>query len=184
MSQIEARIFQQEYILTCPDGEEEALLNAVARVDGDMERIRQSGRVRARERIGVLTAINLAFENASLTARIEELETAAQYQPIPDYGAEPAPSPAPYAPEAEHAEQLSQVPDQQPAALQPYDAVQQEQAEPAFEQPHQPAFDEAQVYAMMEELQALLAQRELELLEAQALIARMEAALEEDTNLL
>ena len=74
MSQIEARILQQDYVLTCPEGQEEVLLAAVQRVDEDMERIRNTGKVRARERVGVLSAVNLAFENATLYARIQELE--------------------------------------------------------------------------------------------------------------
>lgn len=74
MSQIEVRILQQEYVLTCPDGQEAMLQAAVERVDSDMERIRNTGKVRARERVGVLASVNLAFENATLAARNQQLE--------------------------------------------------------------------------------------------------------------
>lgn len=86
MSQIEARILQQEYLLTCPDGQEASLLAAVDRIDADMERIRNTGKVRSRERVGVLVAVNLAFENATLSERVQALEQelAARSTAMPD----------------------------------------------------------------------------------------------------
>lgn len=143
MSQIEARILQQDYVLTCPEGQEEALLSAVQRVDVDMERIRNTGKVRARERVGVLTAVNLAFENAALITRTQELEQ--ELELALDHGT------------------------QQPAAI------------PA-EVPADSVYEEAK--ALATELEALLTLRELELLQAQQLIARLEAALEIDSKLL
>ena len=68
MKQIEVQILQQSYLLTCPDGRESRLLDAVERVDSAMVRIRDSGKVRARERIAVLAALNLAFEIADREA--------------------------------------------------------------------------------------------------------------------
>ena len=64
MKQIEVQILQQSYLLTCPPGHESRLLDAVERVDTAMTRIRDAGKVRARERIAVLAALNLAFEVA------------------------------------------------------------------------------------------------------------------------
>ncbi|MBO9680029.1 MAG: cell division protein ZapA [Acidovorax sp.] len=64
MKQIEVQIMQQSYLLACPDGHESRLLEAVERVDTAMTRIRDAGKVRARERIAVLAALNLAFEIA------------------------------------------------------------------------------------------------------------------------
>lgn len=64
MKQIEVQILQQSYLLTCPEGHESRLLAAVERVDTAMTRIRDAGKVRARERIAVLAALNLAFEIA------------------------------------------------------------------------------------------------------------------------
>ncbi|UJB64518.1 cell division protein ZapA [Acidovorax sp. YS12] len=64
MKQIEVQILQQSYLLACPEGHESRLLEAVERVDTAMTRIRDAGKVRARERIAVLAALNMAFEIA------------------------------------------------------------------------------------------------------------------------
>ena len=61
MKQMEVTILGQSYRLGCPDGGEAALLEAVARVDREMSGIRDTGKVKARERIAVLAALNLAF---------------------------------------------------------------------------------------------------------------------------
>ena len=61
MKQVEATILGQSYILGCPEGGESALLEAVAAVDREMSSIRDGGKVKARERIAVLAALNLAF---------------------------------------------------------------------------------------------------------------------------
>ena len=68
MKQIEVQILQQSYLLACPDGQESRLLDAVERVDTAMTRIRDAGKVRARERIAVLAALNLTFEVADRDA--------------------------------------------------------------------------------------------------------------------
>ncbi len=65
MKQIEVTILGQSYILGCPDGGESALLEAVADVDREMSAIRDGGKVKARERIAVLAALNLAFALAA-----------------------------------------------------------------------------------------------------------------------
>lgn len=51
----------QSYVLACPDGGESAMLAAVAAVDREMSAIRDGGKVKARERIAVLAALNLAY---------------------------------------------------------------------------------------------------------------------------
>jgi cell division protein ZapA len=61
MKQIEVTILGQSYVLGCPEGGETALLEAVGQVDREMSTIRDSGKVRARERIAVLAALNLAY---------------------------------------------------------------------------------------------------------------------------
>ena len=61
MKQMEVTILGQSYILGCPDGGEVALLDAVGQVDREMSAIRDGGKVKARERIAVLAALNLAF---------------------------------------------------------------------------------------------------------------------------
>jgi cell division protein ZapA len=68
MKQVEVTILGQSYILGCPDGGESALLEAVADVDREMSSIRDSGKVKARERIAVLAALNLAFALAQRPA--------------------------------------------------------------------------------------------------------------------
>lgn len=64
MKQLEVTIMGQSYILGCPDGGERALLEAVGNVDQEMCAIRDAGKVRARERIAVLAALNLAYQLA------------------------------------------------------------------------------------------------------------------------
>jgi len=86
MKQIEVQIMQQSYLLGCPEGHESRLLQAVERVDTAMTRIRDAGKVRARERIAVLAALNLAFEIADREeADLATLASAAQAptQPAP-----------------------------------------------------------------------------------------------------
>ena len=61
MKQIEVTIMGQSYILGCPEGGETSLLEAVGSVDREMSAIRDGGRVKARERIAVLAALNLAY---------------------------------------------------------------------------------------------------------------------------
>jgi cell division protein ZapA len=64
MKQIEVTIMGQSYILGCPGGGETSLLSAVASVDKEMSAIRDAGKVKARERIAVLAALNLAYQLA------------------------------------------------------------------------------------------------------------------------
>lgn len=61
MKQMEVTIMGQSYLLGCPEGGEAALAKAVARVDREMCAIRDSGKIKARERIAVLAALNLAY---------------------------------------------------------------------------------------------------------------------------
>ncbi len=62
MNQLEVQIMGQSYLLGCPEGGEDRLRSAVLRVDEAMCRIRDAGKVRARDRIAVLAALNLAFD--------------------------------------------------------------------------------------------------------------------------
>jgi len=64
MKQIETQIMGQSYRLGCPEGGEAQLLAAVAKLDAAMCKIRDAGRIKARDRIAVLAALNLAFELA------------------------------------------------------------------------------------------------------------------------
>ena len=60
--QIEVQIMGQSYLLGCPEGGEERLQAAVNRVDQAMCKIRDAGKIKARDRIAVLAALNLAFD--------------------------------------------------------------------------------------------------------------------------
>lgn len=62
MKQMEVTIMGQSYLLGCPEGGEAALTAAVAQVDREMSAIRDAGKVKARERIAVLAALNLAYQ--------------------------------------------------------------------------------------------------------------------------
>ncbi|MEJ5989995.1 cell division protein ZapA [Ramlibacter sp. PS3R-8] len=68
MKQLEVQIMGQSYLLGCPVGGEQRLLEAVEKVDTAMCRIRDAGKVKARDRIAVLAALNLAFDVADRAA--------------------------------------------------------------------------------------------------------------------
>lgn len=77
MKQLEVQIMGQSYLLGCPEGGEQRLLEAVERVDTAMCKIRDAGKVKARDRIAVLAALNLAFDIADRSA-------APPPQPVPN----------------------------------------------------------------------------------------------------
>jgi cell division protein ZapA len=62
--QLEVQIMGQSYLLGCPVGGEDRLLAAVDKVDQAMCKVRDAGKIKARDRIAVLAALNLAFEQA------------------------------------------------------------------------------------------------------------------------
>ncbi len=66
--QIEVQIMGQSYLLGCPEGGEERLQAAVNRVDAAMCKIRDAGKIKARDRIAVLAALNLAFDQNEAAA--------------------------------------------------------------------------------------------------------------------
>lgn len=76
MKQIEVQILQQSYVLTCPAGQEERVIEAVRRVDDAMTRIRDSGKVRSRERAAVLAALNMAFDVLDRDAQQQQMAAA------------------------------------------------------------------------------------------------------------
>jgi len=77
MTQIDVQIMGQSYVLGCPEGGESALREAVGRVDAAMCKIRDAGKVKARDRIAVLASLNLAFE----LAQLETAQAAARSAP-------------------------------------------------------------------------------------------------------
>ena len=82
MKQIEVTILGQSYLLGCPEGGEVALLEAVSNVDREMSAIRDAGKVKARERIAVLTALNLAYQRAEQNRVMASTTTASAAMPV------------------------------------------------------------------------------------------------------
>ena len=95
MNQIEVQIMGQSYLLGCPEGGEARLREAVDKVDSAMCRIRDAGKVKARDRIAVLAALNLAFD---LSEPATPADTSATPTPKPTLGA-PQPTPVSTTPE-------------------------------------------------------------------------------------
>ena len=62
MKQLDVQIMGQSYLLGCPDNGDAKLLLAVERVDTAMCKIRDGGKIKARDRIAVLAALNLSFD--------------------------------------------------------------------------------------------------------------------------
>jgi cell division protein ZapA len=77
MKQLEVQIMGQSYLLACPEGGEQRLLEAVERVDTAMCKIRDAGKVKARDRIAVLAALNLAFDVADRSVPVQAASFAA-----------------------------------------------------------------------------------------------------------
>lgn len=100
MKQVDVTILGQGYVLACDEDGQDALMRAVAVVDREMSAIRDAGKLKARERIAVLAALNVAYRLAQSEARVAELE-AQLARPVAD----------PRAPEG--------LPSSGPAALQP-----------------------------------------------------------------
>jgi cell division protein ZapA len=70
MKQVEVSISGQPYTLSCPEGGEALLASAVAAVDREMNTIREAGKVKARERVAVLAALNVAYQLAERKAGV------------------------------------------------------------------------------------------------------------------
>ncbi|MBC7804096.1 MAG: cell division protein ZapA [Candidatus Parcubacteria bacterium] len=59
---IDISILGRSYKIACEEGEREALLEAVAYLDGKMGEIRKAGKVSGTDRIAVMAALNIAHE--------------------------------------------------------------------------------------------------------------------------
>ena len=86
MKQIEVQIMGQSYLLGCPDGGEAQLREAVERVDAAMCKIRDAGKVKARDRIAVLASLNLAFDLAAQQAAAAAAPAPVAASPAADVG--------------------------------------------------------------------------------------------------
>jgi cell division protein ZapA len=63
---VEVNLLGRTYRVACADGEREALMQAVAYLDGKMNEIRRAGKVMGAERIAVMAALNVAHELLSV----------------------------------------------------------------------------------------------------------------------
>jgi cell division protein ZapA len=59
---IKIHILDKEYLVACPEGEQDALLASAKFLNQKMHDIRESGKVVGIDRIAVMTALNLAHE--------------------------------------------------------------------------------------------------------------------------
>ena len=66
MIQLDVSIMGQPYKLACKEGEEGALQEAVAYLDGKMSAIRDAGKLKGNDRIAVMAALGIAAELLSL----------------------------------------------------------------------------------------------------------------------
>lgn len=87
MKQVEVTILGQVYMLGCPAGGEAMLSSAVAAVDKEMTAIRDGGKVKARERIAVLAALNLGYQLAERLAAPQAAPAAPELPPESDASA-------------------------------------------------------------------------------------------------
>lgn len=98
------------YLLGCPEGGEARLMDAVSKVDAAMCKIRDAGKIKARDRIAVLAALNLAFDSVAAPT-----------------SSTPTPTPTPAAPASSNAPQSAggqlMDPDTLRSLLQRLDAV-------------------------------------------------------------
>jgi len=84
---VEVKILDKEYLVACPQEEQEALLRSARHLDTKMREIRASGKVFGTERIAVMAALNITNEmlerdtmsdtaSSILNAMDEKLDTA------------------------------------------------------------------------------------------------------------
>lgn len=59
---VTVRILDKEFLVACPQEQQEALLRAARHLDGKMREIRFSGKVFGTERIAVMAALNISHE--------------------------------------------------------------------------------------------------------------------------
>ena len=100
MKQVEVTILGQGYILGCPEGGEARLGAAVAAVDREMSAIRDAGKIKARDRIAVLAALNLAYQLAERGERAPSTSAAEQAEQVHEGGTSQAGQGAPAADQA------------------------------------------------------------------------------------
>ncbi len=65
---LDVNIMGREFRVACPEGEEQALLDAVAYLDRKMNDIREGGKIVGVEKIAIMAALNISHE--LLSARL------------------------------------------------------------------------------------------------------------------
>jgi cell division protein ZapA len=73
---VRIHILDKEYMVSCPAGERDALIDSAKYLDARMREIRDSGKVFGTERIAVMTALNVIHELSLHTREKEEYEKA------------------------------------------------------------------------------------------------------------
>lgn len=84
---VEVKILDKEYLVACPEEQQNALLQAARHLDIKMREIRSSGKVFGTERIAVMAALNITHDflerdtmssaaSSILNAMDEKLDTA------------------------------------------------------------------------------------------------------------
>lgn len=68
------RILGKDYLVGCPDGEEDALLHSAKHVDEKMKSIRKTGKVVGTDRIAVMAALNIAHQMLSTSHQVENID--------------------------------------------------------------------------------------------------------------
>ena len=83
MKQLDVQIMGQSYLLGCPEEGDARLLLAVERVDAAMCKIRDGGKIKARDRIAVLAALNLSFDldNQTQTMNVAQNDESRAHDP-------------------------------------------------------------------------------------------------------
>lgn len=77
---VSVRIYGKEYPVACPPGEEDGLRKSAVRVDEEMRKIREGGKVVGTDRIAVMVALNLAYEllRNQQTVMVGDIDTDSQ----------------------------------------------------------------------------------------------------------
>ena len=93
MTQLEVKIMGQSYLLGTPEQGDARLIDAVEKVDAAMCKIRDAGKIKARDRIAVLAALNLAFELSDRAPAATPMAAVAPLAPRQGAGSSPEPGP-------------------------------------------------------------------------------------------
>lgn len=73
-TQVNIKILEKEYQISCPASERAALIDSAALLNGKMREIRDSGKVIGLDRIAVMAALNMANDLLRSRSRGEMLE--------------------------------------------------------------------------------------------------------------